>query len=341
MTQPLRGTGGASGLRPAQPIPERRPHKMGRLREPDRLWAHDLHHCYPEPWPFCGCLCTSRLSRPSPGRLAFICGCGLRVGGTSQGLCAPAGQARTVFTHGGTRDGVGHVAAEERVHAARPCVGAAGPCRPGFSPGSAAWGSPGSPTLQGFAPAPRGGKELMADPVLTPFPGKGPEWGASPPQEGVGGGAASLAQAPWSRPPAPAGQLCGAGSVRSKQGDGVDVGFITGTWQRRASLSPQRWRGPGPEPGGGGVRRSPSPPPRLSPGPCSLPLRTVGRGHAPAGLRSRTAGGNGLAFWPLPPTASRCAAVASLDGGWGGRGQRPLPVTHPVLEVTKSPCRAG
>lgn len=200
---------------------------------------------------------------PPPGRLAFICGCGLRVGGTSQGLCAPAGQARTVFTHGGTRDGVGHVAAEERVHAARPCVGAAGPCRPGFSPGSAAWGSPGSPTLQGFAPAPRGRKELMADPVLTPFPGKGPEWGASPPQEGVGGGAASLAQAPWSRPPAPAGQLCGAGSVRSKQGDGVDVGFITGTWQRRASLSPQRWGGPGPEPGGGGVRRSLSPPPQL------------------------------------------------------------------------------
>lgn len=102
VAQPLRGAGGASGLRPAQPIPERRPHKMGRLREPDRLRAHDLHHCYLEPWPFCGCLCTSRLSRPSPGRLAFICGCGLRVGGTSQGLCAPAGQARTVFTHGGT-----------------------------------------------------------------------------------------------------------------------------------------------------------------------------------------------------------------------------------------------
>lgn len=59
--------------------------------------------------------------------------------------------------------------------------------------------------------------------------------------------------------------------------------------------------------GGGGVRQSPSPPPRLSPGPCSLPLRTVGWAHVPAALRSRTAGENALAFWPLPPTAPHCA----------------------------------
>lgn len=177
----------------------------------------------------------------------------------------------------------------------------------------------------------------MADPVLTPFPGKGPEWGASPPQEGVGGGAASLAQALWSRPPTSAGQLCGAGSVRSKREDGVDVGFITGTWQRRASLSPQRWEGPWAGARGWGCQAEPLPSPTAEPGPLlpSPENRGLGSHARRPPLPHGPAGEHGLAFRPLSPTASCCATLAFLDGGRGGCGQRPLPVTDPALEVTE------
>lgn len=74
MARPPRGAGGA------QRIPERRPHRMERRGEPDRLWAHDLRPCCAEPVPFGGRPCTSQRSGRSPGRLALTRGCGLRVG---------------------------------------------------------------------------------------------------------------------------------------------------------------------------------------------------------------------------------------------------------------------
>lgn len=113
MACPPRGAGGA------QRIPERRPHRMERRGEPDRLWAHDLRPCCAEPAPFGGHPCTSRRSGRSPGRLALTRGCGLRVGPACVigepgplGLCAPPGQAHAVFTRGGTEPGP--AAAEER-----------------------------------------------------------------------------------------------------------------------------------------------------------------------------------------------------------------------------------
>lgn len=262
MACPPRGPGGA------QRIPERRPHRMERRGEPDRLWAHDLRPCCAEPVPFGGRPCTSRRSGRSPGRLALTRGCGLRVGpacaigepGPLRGSALrPARPTRSSRAEGPSRAPrlQRSVLPATRVHAAP--LRAAGPCRPCFFPGSGLRVSP---------PAPQGRKELMADPVPTPFPGKGLEWGASPPEEGVGGGAAGLAQAPWSRLPTSAGQLCGAGSVRSKLEDGVDVGFITATWQRGASLSPQRWEG-----GalgwsrGWGCQAEPLPSPTAEPGP--------------------------------------------------------------------------
>lgn len=91
--------------------------------------------------------------------------------------------------------------------------------------------------------------------------------------------------------------------------------------------------GPGREPWGGGVRQSPFPPPQLSWGPCFLRLlpspENAGGNHVGFPLPLRPCWREWPGPWPLPPTASCFAALASLHGGWDGRGPRPLPGHQP------------
>ena len=90
--------------------------------------------------------------------------------------------------------------------------------------------------------------------------------------------------------------------------------------------------------GWGCEARVPSLPPQLSPrgAPASLclglalPLRTAGWSHVPlpsTSLPPPLPCPEGMVWrlWPLPPTASCLAALASLRGGWAGRGRKPLP----------------
>lgn len=123
----------------------------------------------------------------------------------------------------------------------------------------------------------------------------------------------------------------------------MNVGFITGIWQRRephflprdgmgAGSSWRPWAGAM----GWGCRAEPLHSPTAELGPLlplpelAFPLRTTGWNHVPASpLPHCPAGENGLAFWPLPPTASCFAALASLDGDWVGVGKGRFPAAYP------------